>query len=189
MITAMSVMRERRNIRETSAALRRGSEHGKYRRREFVERVIRENTRLIYIETRREPDPATGGYPGIAVMAKKAGIPLAVDSTWVVPAFKSRCSSSQVCYSQRDQIPEGHGDALGGLIVGPGKIFIEFARMRWYTRGAMSPLTLLILAGYWSPAAPNEKAFRQRRHSREIPRGASGRITSVLSRPSGTSAI
>lgn len=113
-----------------------------------VERVIRENTRLIYIETPANPILRLADIPAIAVMAKKAGIPLAVDSTWAGPCIQKplQLGARFVIHSATKYL-NGHGDALGGLIVGPRK---DIHRIRKdalvHLGGAMSPFNAWMIS-------------------------------------------
>ncbi|HSV98263.1 MAG TPA: PLP-dependent aspartate aminotransferase family protein [Spirochaetota bacterium] len=115
---------------------------------ELVAREIRKNTKLIYIETPANPLLSLADISVIAGIARKAGIPLAVDSTWAGPCIQKplELGARFVIHSATKYL-NGHGDALGGLIVGPGK---EIHRIRKdalvHLGGAMSPFNAWMIA-------------------------------------------
>jgi methionine-gamma-lyase len=117
---------------------------------EQVRSAIRPNTRLVYAETPANPILRISDIAGLAGIAHAAGIPLAVDSTWASPALQQPLAlgADFVIHSLTKYI-NGHGDALGGAVVGPQK---EIQRIRKemlvHLGGALSPFNAwLILRG------------------------------------------
>jgi cystathionine beta-lyase/cystathionine gamma-synthase len=117
---------------------------------EQVQAALRENTRLVYAETPANPLLRLSDIPRLAEIAHAAGVPLAVDSTWASPALQQplRLGADFVVHSLTKYI-NGHGDALGGAVVGKAK---EIQRIRKemlvHLGGALSPFNAwLILRG------------------------------------------
>jgi cystathionine beta-lyase/cystathionine gamma-synthase len=117
---------------------------------EQVRAALRPNTRLLYAETPANPILRISDISALAGMAHSAGIPLAVDSTWASPALQQPLSlgADFVIHSLTKYI-NGHGDALGGVIIGAQK---EIQRIRKemlvHLGGALSPFNAwLILRG------------------------------------------
>jgi methionine-gamma-lyase len=117
---------------------------------EQVRAAMRPNTRLVYIETPANPILRIADIAALAGITHSAGIPLAVDSTWATPALQQPLAlgADFVIHSLTKYI-NGHGDALGGVVIGPQK---EIQRIRKemliHLGGALSPFNAwLILRG------------------------------------------
>ena len=86
----------------------------------------------------------------LAELAHSAGVPLAVDSTWASPALQQPLSlgADFVIHSLTKYI-NGHGDALGGVVIGPQKDIQRIRKeMLVHLGGALSPFNAwLILRG------------------------------------------
>jgi methionine-gamma-lyase len=115
-----------------------------------VQAALRPNTRLIYAETPANPILRLSDIAVLSGIARLAGVPLAVDSTWASPALQQplRLGADYVIHSLTKYI-NGHGDALGGVVIGPQK---EIQRIRKemlvHLGGALSPFNAwLILRG------------------------------------------
>lgn len=117
---------------------------------EQVQAALRTNTRLVYAETPANPILRISDIRALAGIAHTAGIPLAIDSTWASPALQQPLAlgADFVIHSLTKYI-NGHGDALGGVVIGPQK---EVQRIRKemlvHLGGALSPFNAwLILRG------------------------------------------
>jgi methionine-gamma-lyase len=115
-----------------------------------VRAAMRPNTRLVYAETPANPILRISDIAGLAAIAHAAAVPLAVDSTWASPALQQPLAlgADFVIHSLTKYI-NGHGDALGGAVIGPLK---EIQRIRKemlvHLGGALSPFNAwLILRG------------------------------------------
>jgi methionine-gamma-lyase len=115
-----------------------------------VSAALRPNTRLIYAETPANPILRLSDISSLAEIAHSAGIPLAVDSTWASPALQQplRLGADYVIHSLTKYI-NGHGDALGGVVIGPQKgIQCIRKEMLVHLGGVLSPFNAwLILRG------------------------------------------
>lgn len=85
------------------------------------EKVIDENTRLLYTESVGNPKNNVDDYPAISEIAHKHGIPFLVDNT-VSPVLLRPfdCGADIIVYSLTKFIG-GHGTSIGGAIVDSGK--------------------------------------------------------------------
>ncbi|MDR2469481.1 MAG: PLP-dependent aspartate aminotransferase family protein [Tannerella sp.] len=86
---------------------------------EAVSKAVKPHTRLIYIETPCNPLLRITDIAAIAEIAHRAGAKLAVDSTFATPAatFPLQLGADFVIHSLTKFLC-GHGDALGGAILG-----------------------------------------------------------------------
>jgi methionine-gamma-lyase len=117
---------------------------------EQVRAAMQPNTRLVYAETPANPILRLSDIATLAEIAHAAGVPLAVDSTWASPVLQQPLSlgADFVIHSLTKYI-NGHGDALGGAVIGSQK---EIQRIRKemlvHLGGALSPFNAwLILRG------------------------------------------
>ncbi|MCE5258723.1 MAG: aminotransferase class I/II-fold pyridoxal phosphate-dependent enzyme [Chloroflexi bacterium] len=96
---------------------------------EAVRRAITPRTKLIHIETPGNPTTRISDIAAIARIASEAGIPLMVDSTWAGPALQHplKLGATLVAHSLSKYI-NGHGDAIGGCVIGPSEIIERIRR-------------------------------------------------------------
>ncbi len=88
-------------------------------KKEEVRKAIKENTKLIYLETPANPTLDVADIKGIAEVAKGHNIPLAVDNTFATP-FNQRpleLGADVVVHSLTKHL-NGHGDVIGGAVIG-----------------------------------------------------------------------
>jgi methionine-gamma-lyase len=83
------------------------------------ERAIQPNTRLIYFETPTNPVLDVLDIRGIAELGRSRGIPTMMDNTFASPALQQplKLGVTVVVHSATKYLC-GHGDAMGGAIVG-----------------------------------------------------------------------
>jgi methionine-gamma-lyase len=114
---------------------------------EAVRKALRPNTRLVYIETPANPILRLTDIAALADIAHQAGVPLVVDSTFATPVFQRPLSlgADFVLHSMTKYLG-GHGDALGGIVVGARE---EVHRIREgmliHLGGAMSPFNAWLI--------------------------------------------
>ncbi|MBS1157990.1 MAG: cystathionine beta-lyase/cystathionine gamma-synthase [Proteobacteria bacterium] len=86
---------------------------------EAIEQAIRPNTRLIYIETPCNPLLRLTDIAAVGQIARAAGARLAVDSTFATPlATRPLQLGADFVIHSLTKYLGGHGDALGGVILG-----------------------------------------------------------------------
>ena len=86
---------------------------------EAIRRAVRPNTKLIYIETPCNPLLRLTDIQAVADIAHEAGVKLAVDSTFATPiSTKPLLLGADFVIHSLTKYLGGHGDALGGAILG-----------------------------------------------------------------------
>lgn len=117
---------------------------------EQVQAALRPNTKMIYAETPANPILRIADISALAQIAHGVGALLAVDSTWASPALQRPLAlgADYVVHSLTKYI-NGHGDALGGAIIGSQEGIQRIRKeMLVHLGGAMSPFNAwLILRG------------------------------------------
>jgi methionine-gamma-lyase len=87
---------------------------------EDFEKAFRPNTRLIYFETPSNPILEILDMPALAQLARSRGIPSMIDNTFASPALQQplKCGVTVTVHSATKYLC-GHGDAMGGAVIGP----------------------------------------------------------------------
>ncbi|MCD8043648.1 MAG: PLP-dependent aspartate aminotransferase family protein [Tannerellaceae bacterium] len=115
-----------------------------------VEKAVKGNTRLIYIETPNNPLLRLTDIRAVAGIARQAGAKLAVDSTFATPvATKPLDLGADFVIHSLTKYLGGHGDALGGVLLGKKEDIVSL-RKKTAIRlgGVLSPFNAwLILRG------------------------------------------
>ncbi|NPV87218.1 MAG: aminotransferase class I/II-fold pyridoxal phosphate-dependent enzyme [Anaerolineae bacterium] len=112
-----------------------------------VRRALRPNTRLIYVETPANPVLRIADIRTLAAIAHEAGVPLVVDSTFATPALQKPIAlgADYVIHSLTKYL-NGHGDALGGVILGKAEGVQRIRReMLVHLGGALSPFNAWLI--------------------------------------------
>ncbi len=108
---------------------------------EDVRRVIRPNTKLIYIETPANPTLAITDIAEVSKIAHEFGIPLVVDNTFCSPYLQTPLAwgADVVLHSMTKSIG-GHANAVGGMIVTKTKDdYYSIRNIVTNTGGVLSP--------------------------------------------------
>lgn len=86
------------------------------------ENAIRENTKLIFIESMGNPASNVIDIEAVAAVAHKAGIPLIVDNTFATPyLLRPFEHGADIVIHSATKFIGGHGTSIGGVIVDSGK--------------------------------------------------------------------
>ena len=113
-----------------------------------VRAALRPNTKMIYSETPANPILRISDISALAKIAHVAGALFAVDATWASPVLQKPISlgADFVVHSLTKYL-NGHGDALGGAVVGSeenvGRIRKE---MLVHLGGALSPFNAWLIS-------------------------------------------
>ncbi len=85
-----------------------------------VAKNIRDNTKLIFLETPSNPLLHIVDIAAVADAARKAGVPLAVDNTFATSYLTQpiKLGATYAVHSATKYIG-GHGDCIGGIVTGP----------------------------------------------------------------------
>lgn len=86
------------------------------------EKAIRENTKLIFIESLGNPNSNVIDIEKLAAIAHNAGIPLIVDNTFATPYLLRPIEyGADIVVHSATKFIGGHGTSIGGVIVDSGK--------------------------------------------------------------------
>ena len=89
---------------------------------ENFERAIKENTKLLYVETLGNPNSNVVDLDAIAAIAHKHGIPLIVDNTFATPYLLRPIEhGADVVVHSATKFIGGHGTVMGGVVIDAGK--------------------------------------------------------------------
>jgi methionine-gamma-lyase len=84
-----------------------------------VRDALRPNTKLVYVETPANPILRIADIVTLANIAHEAGAKLAVDSTWASPVLQTPFTlDADFVIHSLTKYMNGHGDALGGVVLG-----------------------------------------------------------------------
>ena len=115
-----------------------------------VSNAIRKDTRVVYVETPGNPVVGISDIKKISKMAHGVGANMIVDSTWsgLLNQQPLSLGADLVVHSATKYI-NGHGDALGGAVIGPQKVLADIREYGIVHLGAcISPFNAwLILRG------------------------------------------
>jgi cystathionine beta-lyase/cystathionine gamma-synthase len=117
---------------------------------EALERALRPETRLVYAETPANPILKLTDIRAVAERAHDAGAELAVDSTFATPvATRPLELGADVVVHSLTKYIGGHGDAVGGALVGGAEAMARLTQdMAIHAGGVLSPFNAwLIMRG------------------------------------------
>ncbi len=110
--------------------------------------ALKPNTKVIYAETPANPVLRIADIKALAAIAAKAGASLVVDSTYATPYLQQPLAlgADLVIHSLTKYI-NGHGDALGGVVIGRQPAIKDLRRkMLVHLGGAASPFNAWLIA-------------------------------------------
>ena len=85
---------------------------------EIVERAIRKNTRMVYVETPTNPLMRLSDLAAISAICRKKKVALVVDNTFMSPYFQQPLSlGADMVVHSTTKFLNGHSDGLGGVVV------------------------------------------------------------------------
>ncbi len=117
---------------------------------EALAEAITPTTKLVYLETPANPISRLTDIKAAAEIAREAGVPVAVDSTFATPiATQPIALGADFVVHSLTKYIGGHGDALGGAILGPKDVLGDLRRIiNVRIGGVLSPFNAwLILRG------------------------------------------
>src|SRR3954468_3888106 len=83
-----------------------------------VERAIRKNTRMVYIETPTNPLMSLSDIQAISRICRKKKVDLVVDNTFMSPYFQKPIAlGADMVVHSTTKFLNGHSDGLGGVVV------------------------------------------------------------------------
>jgi cystathionine beta-lyase/cystathionine gamma-synthase len=83
-----------------------------------VERAIRKNTRMVYVETPTNPLMALSDLAAISSICRRKKVDLVVDNTFMSPYFQQPIAlGADMVVHSTTKFLNGHSDGLGGVVV------------------------------------------------------------------------
>jgi len=112
-----------------------------------VRAALRPETRLVYVETPANPILRIADIGALAEVAHGAGALLVVDSTFAGPTVQRPLAlGADYIVHSLTKVMNGHGDALGGAVLGPQKGIRRIRKeMLVHLGGAMSPFNAWLI--------------------------------------------
>jgi methionine-gamma-lyase len=134
---------------------------------EALASAITPQTKLVYLETPANPIVRLTDIKVAAAIAHEAGVPVAIDSTFATPiATQPLALGADFVIHSLTKYIGGHGDALGGAVLGPKRVLSQLRRqINVHFGGVLSPFNAwLILRGAatlpWRMKAHAENAMQ-----------------------------
>ena len=102
--------------------------------------ALRPETALVYAESIANPTMSVADVPGLAAVARSAGVPLVVDSTFATPVVcrPIEWGADLVLHSATKYIG-GHSDSTGGVVVGRADLIARVRALRVELGGMLAP--------------------------------------------------
>jgi cystathionine beta-lyase/cystathionine gamma-synthase len=105
-----------------------------------VRAAVRPATQVVYAETIANPTLTVADLPGLAAIAREAGVPFVVDSTFASPAVcRPLEHGADVVVHSATKYLGGHSDATGGVAVGRPELVEQVRRARIDLGGQLAP--------------------------------------------------
>jgi cystathionine beta-lyase/cystathionine gamma-synthase len=126
---------------------------------ENVERTIRKNTRMVYVETPTNPLMRLSDLAAISAICRRKKVALVVDNTFMSPYFQQPLAlGADLVVHSTTKFLNGHSDGLGGVVVCAQKEHAEKLAFLQKAAGAiLSPFECwLVLRGVKTLAARME---------------------------------
>ena len=83
-----------------------------------VERAIRKNTRMVYIETPTNPLMSLTDIAAVSRICRRSKVELVVDNTFMSPAFQQPIAlGADMVVHSTTKFLNGHSDGLGGVVI------------------------------------------------------------------------
>jgi methionine gamma-lyase len=126
---------------------------------ENVVKAIKENTKIVYLETPANPTNKISDIQALVEVAKKVGALLVVDSTFATPYFQKPVSlGADLVVHSLTKYLNGHGDVVGGIVSGRKDVISKVRLWRKDTGAILAPLdSFLVLRGVKTLAVRMEK--------------------------------
>lgn len=135
-----------------------------------VASALRQNTRLIYLETPCNPTLRVSDVAAVSALARESGVMVFVDSTFATPMSQQplRLGASLVLHSAT-KLLGGHMDVMGGVVAGAAEVLKPIAEMKRLLGGVPDPqASWLLLRGIKTLAVRTERVFASARALAEV---------------------
>lgn len=116
------------------------------RSREEVEEVLRRGARVLLLETPTNPTLDVVDLGEVCDLAEERGARVIVDNTLMTPYYQRPLElGAEVVVHSATKYLCGHGDALGGVVVGKEEFISEARRVMVLTGGSISPFNAWLI--------------------------------------------
>jgi methionine-gamma-lyase len=107
---------------------------------EAVEKAVRKNTKVLWVEPVMNPTLQVADLPALVEIAGRSDVRVIVDNTFTPPyLFQPLNHSAHGVVHSTTKFINGHGDTIGGMVVGPSDWMERVKGMGRLTGGTMSP--------------------------------------------------
>lgn len=111
-----------------------------------VRAAVRDETAVLWAETLANPTMSVADLPGLAVLAREAGVPLVVDSTFAPPPVcRPLGHGADLVVHSATKYHGGHSDVTGGLVLGEPSLVARVREVRVDTGGSLGPDDAVLL--------------------------------------------
>lgn len=105
-----------------------------------VRDALRAETAVLWGEVLANPTMTVADLPGLAAIAKAAGVPFVVDATFASPVVcRPLEHGADLVVHSATKYLGGHSDATGGVVVGPAEPIAQIRAARIDLGGALAP--------------------------------------------------
>lgn len=105
---------------------------------ESVKCAVREQTKMIFIETPTNPMMQLTDIAAVANLAKEIGVLLVVDNTFMSPYFQRPLTlGADLVVHSTTKYLNGHSDVVGGIVIGNDQTLLEKLRFIQMSVGAV----------------------------------------------------
>ena len=156
---------------------------------EAIERALRPNTRLVFLETPSNPTLDVTDLAAVTELARQAGVRVAVDNTFLTPLLQQPLElGADFSIYSTTKFVEGHSAALGGAIVTRNPDDLERLRFvrtcnRWHSESVQR---LADAAGPKDARCAARTTVRDRRATGRMVAEPPGRRARPLPDPGGS---
>ena len=111
-----------------------------------VQAAVRPETAVLWAETIANPTMSVADLPGLAAVARQAGVPLVVDSTFAPPPVcRPLEHGADLVVHSATKFFGGHSDVTGGLVLGDPGLVARVRQVRVDTGGSLGPDDAVLL--------------------------------------------
>ena len=111
-----------------------------------VRAAVRDNTRVIWVETPSNPLLTITDIAGVAAIARSAGARVVVDNTWATPVGQRPLElGADIAMHASTKYLGGHGDVLAGVVATSHAWAAELRKVRILTGAVLHPMAAYML--------------------------------------------
>lgn len=111
-----------------------------------VRAAVRDETAVLWAETLANPTMGVADLPGLAAVARDAGVPLVVDSTFAPPPVcRPLAHGADLVVHSATKYHGGHSDVTGGLVLGDPALVARVREVRVDTGACLGPDDAVLL--------------------------------------------